>query len=532
MSPSMKRVLALSGPMGVGKSTVARLVAGRAGCAVIDVDAKIERDAGVSIAELFVREGEAAFRARERAVIDRLLEDDTPRVLALGGGAVTSETTRRALLHRAILVTLTASPSALVARIGEAGVAARPLLRDEHGATAKLESLLQERAIAYAEAHVTLDTEGRSAEEVASLVAAIWARDPVAVGLGSRTYRIEVGRGVIDLLGPTLSALSASRTLVVTDENVARLAFATVAPQLGEAPRVVLPAGEEHKTITSIEKIWDAALGAGLDRNGVIVAVGGGVVGDLTGFAAATLLRGVRVVQVPTTLLAMVDASVGGKTAIDRIQGKNLVGAFHQPSSVIADVDLLSTLPRRELVSGLAEVVKTALIGDAALYASLEENAEGLASGDPRLLSNVVRASIAHKAKVVAEDERETSGARAALNFGHTLGHALEAHGGYSALTHGEAVSVGMVYALAIGVALGVTPPAVQRRTIALLDRLGLPRRLDRAEVSAAFPFVAQDKKRAGAAITFVLVDEVGRNCLRKLSLDELRTLALAAASV
>jgi 3-dehydroquinate synthase len=255
----------------------------------------------------------------------------------------------------------------------------------------------------------------------------------------------------------------------------------------------------------------------------VLLAVGGGVVGDLAGFAAATLLRGVRFVQVPTTLLAMVDASVGGKTAIDRPQGKNLVGAFHQPSAVFADVDLLRTLPARELRSGLAEVVKIALVGDPSLLESIEASVEAIANNDLDALVPLVRASVAHKAFVVSEDERDVTGARAALNFGHTVGHALEAHGGYSALTHGESVALGMVAALRIGVARSVTPAALLDRTVRLLAALGLPTELDARTVEAALPRILHDKKRVGTHVDFVLVPDVGRTSRQRLSLDEIR---------
>jgi shikimate kinase/3-dehydroquinate synthase len=515
------RSIVLSGPMGVGKSTVAHLLAVRTGAPHVDVDAALEAEVGKPVARIFADEGEVAFRAREAASIARLLESDVPHVIALGGGAVMHEPTRRALLHRAIVVTLRAPAKTLVQRIGAAGIAARPLLSTEPDPEARLASLVASRDVAYAEAHAHVDTEGRAPEEVAEHVARIWERDPVAVALGRRSYRVEIGNGVLATLPAVLDALAAPSVLVVSDERIWPFVSQSIEPLLAgrRTARVLLAPGETNKTIASVERIWDAAPLADLDRSGVVLAVGGGVVGDLAGFAAATWLRGVRFVQVPTTLLAMVDASVGGKTAIDRAQGKNLVGAFHQPSAVIADLDLLATLPSRELRSGLAEVVKTALIGDARLFASLEE---GDPASDPRRMTAVVRASIAHKARVVAEDEREITGARAALNFGHTIGHALEAHGGYAALTHGEAVSLGMIAALRVGIALGRTPAALLERARALLGRLGLPVELDDATLRAALPFVARDKKRAGAHVSYVIVPEVGRAELIKLGLDEL----------
>jgi shikimate kinase/3-dehydroquinate synthase len=515
------RPLVLSGPMGAGKSTVARIVAQRTGAALVDVDEHIEEAAGRPVHAIFADEGEQGFRARETQAIARLLDGARDIVLSVGGGAVTHPATRRALLRRAIVVTLTADAKTLVERATRQGIETRPLLASGDP-EASMRAVLEARAVAYAETHAHVDTSRRTPEEVATEVIAIWERDPVAVPLGARTYRVEIGRGAASRIEVPPS------TLLVSDDRV----WPAVSQRLAHvraAATVILPAGEAHKTIASVETIWDAALEAKIDRSSLLLAVGGGVVGDLVGFAAATLLRGVRFVQVPTTLLAMVDASVGGKTAIDRPQGKNLVGAFHQPSLVVADVDLLRTLPARELRSGLAEVVKTALVGDASLLEAIEQNVAAIANGDLDALVPIVRACVAHKAHVVSEDERDVSGARAALNFGHTVGHALEAHGGYSALTHGEAVGLGMIAALRVGVRLGVTQHALLDRTTRLLAALGLPVDLDERDLAAALPLVLHDKKRFGAKIHYVLVPEAGRAESRSLSLDELGA-ALASA--
>jgi len=516
----VRRPLALSGPMGVGKSTIGRRVAELSGLPFVDIDDSIARAAGKSVAEIFRADGEPAFRARERMLIAKQLSAG-PAVIALGGGAVVDEGTRRLLVDRSILVTLDAPAEVIAARLGPSAVAARPLLAGGNPVD-RLRALIGERSGAYAECHARVATRERTVDDVAREVLALWQRDPVAVPLAERSYRIEIGAGVRGEVAPILAALGGT-VLLVSDDR----AWPAVGAQLGEfAHRVMLPSGEVHKTIESVEKIWDAALDAGLDRKGVILAVGGGVVGDLAGFAAATLLRGVRFVQVPTTLLAMVDASVGGKTAIDRPQGKNLVGAFHQPSAVIADTELLATLPARELRSGLAEVVKTALIADPALLELLENtNVDEL---DAAHLSPIVRASIACKARVVAADERDLTGARAALNFGHTVGHALEAHAGYSRLTHGEAVSLGMIAALRMGVARGVTAPALLDRARALLARLGLPTDLDAEPLLEALPRIASDKKREGSRIAFVLLEDVGRPKNVPLTIEETRS-ALAA---
>jgi shikimate kinase/3-dehydroquinate synthase len=288
---------------------------------------------------------------------------------------------------------------------------------------------------------------------------------------------------------------------------------------------LVLPPGEEHKNTASLERIWSAALAAGADRKSVFVALGGGVVTDVVGFAAATWMRGVRWIGIPTTLLAMVDASVGGKTAIDLKDAKNSVGAFHQPSAVLCDVDHLLTEPVRGYTSALAEVVKTALIGDPELFGLIEQSADAVRARDPELVTELVRRSVRVKARIVGLDERE-SGFRATLNLGHTIGHALEAYGGYGKLRHGEAISLGLVAALRIGERLGLTARAISDRTIVMLRILGLPVDLHAQPVAKAVDLIGHDKKRAGETIRFIAARAIGRVELHDIRLDELKSLA------
>lgn len=327
---------------------------------------------------------------------------------------------------------------------------------------------------------------------------------------------VVVRRGALDELGAILAPRVRGRVAaVVTDSNVGPLYAARAAAALGAAGfRAAvreIPAGEGSKTVANLAALWDFLHGAGVSRQDVVVALGGGVVGDLAGFAAATWLRGVAVAQVPASLLAFVDSSIGGKTAVDLPAGKNLAGAFHQPVAVVADPLLLRTLPAREFAQGMAEVVKYGCIRDADFFAWLEARAGAPFSDED--VERVIATCAAHKAAVVDADERE-GGLRATLNFGHTVGHAVEKVLGYGAVPHGEAVAIGMVAAAKIGEALGRTGPGAAARIAALLARLSLPTRLaERAEgvdPAALMDAMMSDKKKLGAEIRFVLLDRIG----------------------
>jgi len=367
---------------------------------------------------------------------------------------------------------------------------------------------------------------------VARAVLAIWQRDPLAVAAGAHSYSVEVGRRIaVERLPSLLSA--ASLGLLVTDRNVHQHHGDSIENAMEQAgvrtATVVLEPGEEHKHVGSLERIWSAALAASADRKCRFVALGGGVVTDVAGFAAATWMRGVRWVGLPTTLLAMVDASVGGKTAIDLKAAKNAIGAFCQPDHVLCDVEHLATEPGRGFVSALAEVVKTAIIGDPELLTFVEQNASAVRKQDLDLAAEIVRRSIRVKARVVSLDERE-DGIRAWLNLGHTVGHALEAYGGYGKLRHGEAISLGLVAALKIGERLGITERGVAERCIVTLRFLGLPVDLAAQPLVQASELIGHDKKRAGGRLKFVAARKVGQVELVDLSLDELRAHVAALA--
>jgi len=337
----------------------------------------------------------------------------------------------------------------------------------------------------------------------------------VHVDLGARSYDIHIGHDLP--IGAVLSGEDGTMALVVSDSNVEPLYGNKCAQALGarglNVARAVVPAGETSKSLRVLEQLYDKAMKAGVDRRSVVLALGGGMVGDLAGFLAATLLRGIRFIQVPTTLLAMVDSSVGGKTGINLPQGKNLVGAFHQPIEVVADLSTLKSLPDREYASGLAEVVKYGLIWDAVLFKQIEESASKLLARDPDALEPIIARCCEIKAEVVKIDERE-SGVRSVLNFGHTLGHALEKVGGFGERLHGEAVAVGMIYAARISAKEKGFPPEECDRLTALLRRFKLPVSLSDLGLKAPWREVrdamSADKKTVKKIPRYVLAQRLG----------------------
>lgn len=515
----MKSVV-LSGFMATGKTTVGAVVAAQLGLPYLDTDALIEERTGKKTGEVFAQ-GEAQFRDLEAEIILPLLEDGVPRVLAFGGGAVTVPRIRHAALEAATLVTLTASPALIAERSHNVS---RPAL----GTGARLpriEDMLALRNDVYGECHGTVAVDGRSVEEIARAVVTIATRDAIAVPLGDRSYAVELGNGAPGMLTSVIRELDPSSIVIVTDENVLAARGAWLETALEgidmKQTRVVLPPGEENKTLATVSTIWDSALQSGIDRKALVLAFGGGVVGDLAGFAASTLLRGVRCVQIATSLLAMVDSSVGGKTGFDHPSGKNLLGAFFQPARVIIDLEHLLTLPDRHRAAGLAEVVKIALVRDPALLDMLESRGALIALGDRTVLRDVVRAAVMDKMRVVREDEHET-GVRALLNLGHTVGHALETHGNYKRWIHGEAIAIGTVLEIAATERMGLTPPGTSERAAALLTRFGLPTTTTMSDLTAAWPYVMTDKKRTRSSVKLPVVTGWGAG---RVDLVELTTL-------
>jgi 3-dehydroquinate synthase len=340
-------------------------------------------------------------------------------------------------------------------------------------------------------------------------------RAPLVVELGERAYPIHIGSGILDdaeLYGPSVRG---RHVAIVSNETVAPLYGDRLAAALREAgarslQRVVLPDGEAHKDWTSLDRIYAALLEARADRGSILVALGGGVVGDMAGFAAATYQRGIAHLQVPTTLLAQVDSSVGGKTAINHALGKNMVGAFHQPAAVVIDTATLATLPAREFAAGLAEVAKYGAIGDLAFLEWMERETDALNARDANALAHAIRRSCEVKARIVAADERE-GGVRALLNFGHTFGHAIESAMGYGTWLHGEAVAAGMVMAARFSAALGRLPEADAARLARLLQALRLPVEPPQIATEQWLTYMGRDKKNEHGRITLVLLDALGK---------------------
>ena len=547
----------LTGFSGTGKSRVGQAVARALGWRSVDTDDRIARDAGKPIAAIFQDDGEPAFRERERALL-REAADGQRQVVATGGGAFVDSDNAGLMLQSGVVVCLEARPETILQRLqseagGSSSPAVRPLLEGPDPLE-RIRALKAERQAAYARTHWTVHTDGLSIEQVAREVVRGWrivsgqggddtqdafSGDPdlaATVEASSGSYPVLVGWGLLPRLGELLSAGGISGPVyLITDDRVfeSHGRVAQVALHQGgiAADTFILPAGEQSKSLDMARHLYEWLSQRRAQRGHTLVAMGGGVVGDLTGFAAATYNRGMGFVQVPTSLAAMVDASVGGKTAVNLPSGKNLVGAFHQPRLVVADVAVLRTLPKRETMEGWAEAIKHGLILDSGLLDDFERHTDALLALEPETTTGVIRRSVAIKARVVSEDERETTGYRTLLNYGHTIGHALEAATEYGHLLHGEAVAVGMMGAARIGEHLGLTPLEAVERQEALLRRFDLPLRCPEVDLERVSDAMALDKKAVGKALRWVLLERVGRAVVRSdvqdtLVQDVLRDLA------
>ena len=516
----------LIGSMGSGKTTVGRRLADRLGFEFVDTDRLIEREAGMSVDAIFRTRGERRFRALERRVIERVASQRN-QVIATGGGAIL-DPANRARLHGSGLTTwLKASPEVMAKRLET--VRDRPLLRGSDRVRT-LQTLLKRREPLYRRAAIHVDTSDATADRVVAEILARLRPAPrrVPVTSSQGKYHVEIGWGTLTRIGEQVASLGRTgRAGVVTNPRVAGLYAKTVTASLRAAGLrpflVTIPDGERYKSLRTASRIYDELVRHRIERQDVLVALGGGVVGDLTGFVAATYLRGLAYVHVPTTVVAQVDSSIGGKTGVDLPSGKNLVGAFHHPILVHADIETLTTLPRREFLSGMAEVIKYGMIRDEAFFAMLEEQTGAILAKVPNVLADVVRRSAEIKAEVVAQDERE-AGLRRILNYGHTVGHVVETCTGYSRYRHGEAVAVGMHFAARLAHVLERCSSDTVGRQRLLLTRFGLPVELPSLSVSRALRTMALDKKVKEGRIHFVLPSQVGRVTVDPVTPGQIRT--------
>jgi len=497
--------------MGTGKTDVGEEVARRLGRSFVDMDAEIEVRAGKSIPRIFAEDGERTFRGMEATLCEELSAREGT-VIATGGGALVDPDNRALMMSSGTVVCLTCDVDEILRRVSAAGDPDRPLL-DVADPRAEIERLLDIRREAYRAIPWQIDTTGLSVEEVAARVVRIAGILTLSVRCPGGEYPIHIGDGALAHVGGALVAAGVpggGRVAVVSNLVVAPLYSAQAEGALRSAGfepfACTMPDGEQHKTLATVAALYDQFLAGGLDRSGTVLSLGGGVTGDVAGFAAASFMRGVCFVQVPTTLLAMVDASVGGKTGVDLPQGKNLVGAFKQPAAVIIDPAVLATLPTDEMRSGMAEVIKHGIIGAPDLFAELEAVSRG---SEPAVRGSQIARALGVKIAIVEEDPFER-GRRAALNLGHTVGHALERLSGFG-LRHGEAVAIGMVAAARVAGELGWAAPSLAARIEAVLVAWGLPVRCPPFDADAIWEAMAHDKKRQGRVLRWVLPREIGQ---------------------
>jgi len=516
--------LYLVGNMGSGKTTVGRLVAQRLGLPFHDLDQRIEQATGLSIAELFAQHGESAFRDFESRAI-ALTAWLTQGVFATGGGAVLRESNRSLMRQTGWVIYLRASPETLWQRLQHA--TDRPLLRTE-SPYETLQAIAQAREPLYQEADWVIDTDALGSEEVADAIVRAFKPTPDAPLIvpvlpnQPNEYPVLIAPDLLTSAAQViLRLIQPTRVAILTHPNLQRYADPLHAgfTQNGvPAHLMTLPSGERVKSLRVAERLYAQLLEAGCDRGSLLIVVGGGVLGDLGGFVAATYMRGIPYVQVPTTLLAQVDSSVGGKVAVDLPQGKNLVGAFHQPLMTLIDPETLYTLPPRHWRNGFAEMLKYGVALQIGLWRRLQMIVEAKVVSARRVHKETalwtlpIARCVSLKAQIVSEDERDLSGRRALLNFGHTVGHAIETALGYRGWLHGEAIAAGMVAEAEIGRTLGITPPEVADELRQTIAQAGLPTQLPAGtDADALLTLMRHDKKRAGDSLSIVLLEAIGK---------------------
>lgn len=522
----VEKNIVLTGFMGTGKTTMGRLLAERLGRPFVDMDEQIENHFGKSIARIFAEDGEPGFRVAE-AQLCAAYAQQQGLVISTGGGALVNPDNRRALAESGVLICLTASIETILGRVNQNSD--RPLLAaDRDDLRKRIRHLLHERRHAYAAIAHQVDTSNRSPEQIVDDILTTLRADAEAPGMTcipvrepEGVYDICIGEGLLEASGQLLlrRGLRSGPVAIVSNPDIAHHLADRLQNGLraaGFEPALCLiPEGEQHKTLDTVAALYPQFVAAQLDRAGAVLALGGGVVGDMAGFAAATYLRGVPFVQVPTSLLAMVDSSVGGKTGVDLPQGKNLVGAFKQPRAVIIDPSVLASLPNVEFRAGLAEIIKHGILGNADLFCQLEEHG-------PTSLAHLVADAVRVKVRVVEEDPFE-QGRRATLNLGHTFGHAIELVSNFK-VRHGEGVALGLIASANMAVDMGRCTPDLARRIAAVVERVGLPTQVGGYAHDAVLDAMQTDKKRAGKKLRFiipqaledvVIVGDPGRDLVR-----------------
>ena len=493
----------LYGPPGTGKSKVGKKLAGNLNLPFIDLDHVIETRAGISISHIMEQQGEPAFRDLESAALKKLSHENES-VVALGGGALLRDENRAFAEDNGKVILLMAELKTLLERMqNDSGK--RPLLTGD--LNTKLSSLLAKRGAHYNSFPVLIHVDGKSAEQNTQQVQVILGRHHLSA-MGE--YDTIVQNNGIELLGEMFKSRGLHNPIIVTDENVAKFHAEKVVAVLrlsGFEPKVLtVHAGEAYKNLETINQLWHGFLEAGLDRKSTVIALGGGVIGDMAGFAASTYMRGIAWVGAPTTLLSMVDASLGGKTGFDLPEGKNLIGSFYPPKLVLADPQLLKTLPEAELISGMAEVVKHGIISDPELFNLCLRGLDWVKNN----LEEVVKRAMAVKIKVIEEDPYE-QGFRAALNLGHTVGHAVELVSKFK-LRHGEAIAIGMVAEAKYSARVGRAGSRLVEAVTGSLKALGLPIHIPEEMLREEIIRVMRvDKKKNAKAIRFALPVEIGK---------------------
>ncbi len=516
----LKKPIVLWGFMGSGKTTVGQILADRLGLPFTDTDRLIEKRVGKTIAEIFAQEGEPTFRRWERQVLEDVLRNGKG-VIAVGGGAPADPENIHLLKSRAFNVYLHVAPDLLFERLSS--VDDRPLLQSSSDRYSVILSLLQRRLPFYQTADLFLPCGRREPCDIADQIA-VWVETLsdddaiVTVPIDERSYPVVIGQDLFERAGFFFKAVRLHSPFAIVEDEAVSEPYGRVLEQslsqMGKTFKRSVPCGEACKTPGWASVLWSWLASGRLGRDSTLVALGGGACGDLVTFLAGTFLRGIAFVQAPTTLLAMVDSAVGGKGAVDLPEGKNLVGVFHQPRLVLSHLSSLHSLPQRAFLSGLAEVVKYGIIADPDLLCYLSVEADAIFARSPIALKSIIARSVAIKSSFVSRDEKEESGLRMILNYGHTFGHALEAATGF-ALLHGEAVAIGMVAEAFLSWRLGLCERSVVDLLEEVVRSLDLPARLSDAAVptpdlDTLLNYMSRDKKRKGGTLRMALINNIG----------------------